>query len=284
MWSMNQFYNIKQIAPSLFQIRSAGTEFCYLVLGEKEAFLADACTGFADFGNLISGLAGDRRIVVGATHGHPDHIGGALYFPECYIHHADWDLMKTGTQLDSRCGFIRAKDEKAFLAMGGEAAFAAPHDIRMNDLNEGDTFDLGGGVVVEALETPGHTRGCVTFVDRHHHCAFTGDMVLNATVLMNLDTSTNMETYRQSLLRIDALFDDGIDIVYTGHGEGYGDRELVKELIRTSEQIMAGTAGAFPHSFYGNQCLLAHAAAPVGVNVLARLDGIKGNIAYPVSK
>lgn len=44
-------------------------------------------------------------------------------------------------------------------------------------LNEGDRIDFGTHVI-DALATPGHTNGCMTYVIKDQGCVFTGDTLL----------------------------------------------------------------------------------------------------------
>jgi glyoxylase-like metal-dependent hydrolase (beta-lactamase superfamily II) len=68
------------------------------------------------------------------------------------------------------------------------------------DIKDGDTIDLGGGVVIEVIELSGHTPGSVVFLDRFHDICFTGDAV-GRGVWMQIPGALNLSEYKLSLER-----------------------------------------------------------------------------------
>jgi len=45
-------------------------------------------------------------------------------------------------------------------------------------VSEGDVLSIGSQLKIKVLSTPGHTNGCVTYVDEDNEMAFTGDALL----------------------------------------------------------------------------------------------------------
>ena len=105
-----------------FYILDDGRVRQFLIVGDKEALLID--TGFED--NHIAGMVKeitDLPVKVLLTHGDMDHTGGLKDFGECYLHEADWHLVK---------------------------------DVQLHPLKEGDVFSCGE-YRLEVIEIPGHT-------------------------------------------------------------------------------------------------------------------------------
>ena len=108
-----------------------------------------------------------KPVTVILTHGHFDHTGAAGEFSECYI-----------------------KEEEQYLVHD-----TAPENI--SHLKEGDVPDLGGRSL-EVIETPGHTKGSVCFLERENKRLYSGDTVCNREILVYLDHSGTVKTVKES--------------------------------------------------------------------------------------
>ena len=94
------------------------------------------------------------------THGHGDHIAGALAFPgaELFALSADVDLVEGRRVADNLLG--RGKT-------------ATPTGLTVDRiLDDGDRFEIGG-TTVEVFAVPGHSRGSAAFLI--HEVLFLGD-------------------------------------------------------------------------------------------------------------
>lgn len=101
----------------------------------------------------------DVRAII-LTHGHGDHIGGALAFPNAvvYVHAADADLVRGERTAQNMIGRFR-EPEPTGIAVARE-------------LNNAEQF-LIGGVEFEVFAIPGHTHGSVAILV--HGVLFLGD-------------------------------------------------------------------------------------------------------------
>ena len=80
---------------------------------------------------------------------------------------------------------------------------------------DGEVFDLGGGVTVEAIHTPGHTPGGISL--HADGCVFVGDTLFQGSIGRTDFPGGDFDTLLTSIrTRLFAL-DDGTT-VYTGHG------------------------------------------------------------------
>ncbi|MDO5538877.1 MAG: MBL fold metallo-hydrolase [Eubacteriales bacterium] len=278
---MNKYYKTAKLSPGVIRIKGVGGEMCYLIQGTEAAYLIDSCTGYANLVQVVEALT-SLPLHVGLTHGHCDHCGGAFFYPAFDMHPADLSVLQKHQSLEKRTAFIRTKDENVYQSMGGDAAFALYNGQSIRFLKHGDIINLGGNLKLEVYETPGHTKGSLCFVCRALHCAFSGDNVLDNTVLLHLPESADLQTYANSLRLLLALFEQGIDVLYTSHGCGTADHTLVQNLLQCCMDIQQNTDDKMPYSYFSIPCFLARRAHVTGNNLLSRNDGLPGNLAYPV--
>lgn len=95
------------------------------------------------------------------THVHADHITGSGEIKNV-LHRAKLEEEKSSTNVHVPLSVISG-------ASGAQA------DLRVI---EGDVITIGSSVCLRVLSTPGHTNGCVTYVDDSNGLAFTGDTLL----------------------------------------------------------------------------------------------------------
>ena len=67
----NEIYQLREIAPQVYQIEEYGS-FCYLIEGSSRALLIDTGTGFGDLAEFVRTIT-EKPLSVAATHAHPDH-------------------------------------------------------------------------------------------------------------------------------------------------------------------------------------------------------------------
>ena len=130
-------------------------ESLYLVEGSERAALIDAGTRIPDLDKIVAKIT-TKPVMLLLTHGHGDHVGGAGPFPEVYICEADRPMFSSNLRRYS--GQIKT-------------------------LSDGQIIDLGGRQL-EAVFTPGHTLGSVTFFDKANHYGFSGDAFGSTNLLV----------------------------------------------------------------------------------------------------
>ena len=140
---------------------------CTLIVGEEKCLLIDNGIGDDDFNDfppeLVPLMAGKEVIRV-ATHGHPDHIGGAAFFDAIWIMPEEYPVLE---------GFLADAFDREKKLIGEKT--------KLLELKDGQIFDLGGRTV-EAIATPGHTWGSCCFYDDKARIMMTGD-ALNRHVM-----------------------------------------------------------------------------------------------------
>lgn len=150
----------------------------YIVSGEETALIDPGPSSCIDI--LVKELRKlgvdmeDIRFIM-VTHIHIDHAGGAgkllkkMPNASIMVHSRGARHMVDPTRLWE--GALNALGELAILY---ERVEGAPEE-RVKVLTEGTTVDLGGGVKLGVLETPGHASHCLSFYDERSQGIFTGD-------------------------------------------------------------------------------------------------------------
>ncbi len=165
-----------------FYILDDGRVRQFLIVGDKEALLID--TGFED--NHIAGMVKeitDLPVKVLLTHGDMDHTGGLKDFGECYLHEADWHLVK---------------------------------DVQLHPLKEGDVFSCGE-YRLEVIEIPGHTFGSVAFLEREKRLLLPGDSVQKDGPIFMFGDHRSMDLYIRSQEKLCTLSDQVAQIIPCHH-------------------------------------------------------------------
>ncbi len=145
------------------------------LLRTSEATLIDAGEGAAAHLDAVADAAGDAPLArVLVTHGHVDHAGGATAlaerFPGTVFHKLPWP------ERDAR------------------------YPVPWRRLRDGDVVDVGGGVGLWVVHTPGHSPDHVCFYEPQSGVLFGGDLVMNGgTVVVPPSHGGNLRQYLASL-------------------------------------------------------------------------------------
>ena len=197
-------------------------ESVYLIEGEDRALLIDAGTYMPHLDQAVAKLT-DKPVTLVLTHGHGDHVGGAVCFPEVWIHPADTALLGAG-----RRGYE------------GEIKY----------LTDGQVIDLGGRQI-EVLHTPGHTSGSMTFFDKVHGYGFSGDAFGSTNLLLFAGTFRGLiQTLDRTIAYMKA---NGIDKLYPGHyhGDNPETRQRLLDEKTMSQELLSGRRKGVPSDANG---------------------------------
>lgn len=212
---------LRQVAPGVWRIEVPapgsvlGSSLVYLISTPMGAVLIDS--GDADksswqalkAGIEAAGLSADDVHTVLLTHAHYDHAGSAARLQAqagsvVALHPAERaflaeqrDVAGTAAHVDRICLRAGAPGE-LFEAAPQEPAFGQPsRSVLVPDieLSEGQRFEFGGDVTVEALSAPGHSPGHVAFAFPREGIVFGGDALFASgtplVVLMDIDDTTD---------------------------------------------------------------------------------------------
>lgn len=207
-------YRMTELFPGVFAIQD-GRVRMYLICGSLRAVLLD--TGYG--GGALKAYVQEcynGPIQVVNTHGHVDHASGDGEFETVYAHPADWSAICDLADMDT---------------------------ARLRPLAEGDRLELGGRTL-EVLETPGHTPGSITLLDRRNRLIFTGDTVSDQPVFLCLKGASTAD-YAASLRRLIELR-DAYDAILGCHGEAIQNSAMAEALLSCVNAFMEGTLAGTP--------------------------------------
>ena len=136
------------------------------------------------------------------SHCHEDHIAGNSLFREASVHLHEADRLG----LESFEGFM------AIFGYEGDFGTAWAQVVRDRfhyqprpdavPFRDGDVFDLGGGVRVHVIHTPGHTRGHCAFLVEPEGVLYLGDIDLSSFGPYYGDAWSDLEDFERSLERV----------------------------------------------------------------------------------
>lgn len=253
-------------------------ELMYLIEGTERAVLIDTGLGVGNIREYVDSLTSLPYIVL-HSHAHIDHIGGCFLFDSVYINPKDLSLLnKLDNEVKRRKAFIESTfkngcvQEKDYIPVG---------QIEFLTIKDKDIFDLGG-INVECILTPGHTRGSLSFLIKEKRILITGD-ACNPFTMVFLDESTSIEAYQTSILKLLARADE-YDEVYISHEYHKAPKSIIQDIYDCCTDIIAGNTDDIPFEFFGQEpdqkCYMAKRQNANGI----REDGKLANIVYSKNK
>lgn len=236
----------------IFEIDEFDCTEIFVVVGDEHALVIDTGTGIGDLKGLIETRITDKPYIVAASHNHVDHLGGAGWFPQIYIHPYDMHLKNRHYPPDyeGRKCYARIVRERE----GKYYAYDPETDIRAWEvqpkflpMEDGQVFDLGGRAVT-AFHCPGHTEGEMVFLDDKTHTLLCGDAFNCNWLLTNLkdcDGRKSAEVALEAMKRIYGMR-ERYNAVYNFHHDyrGFGSPlapDVIPNLIYCLEKLLDGT-------------------------------------------
>ena len=171
-----------------------------VVAGAEETVAIDPALG------MIARKASLPRIDrVINSHCHEDHVAGNHLFPEAswHLHEADLPGIVSLDGFMALYGYGEPIESSWRKAVVEQFHFTPrPDAIPFRD---GDVFDLGGGVRVTAIHTPGHTRGHCALLAEPDGVLSLGDIELSSFGPYYGDAWSDLEDFERSIERVREL-------------------------------------------------------------------------------
>jgi len=181
----NNDLTITKLEEGLWVFNTSDNTTMYLLEGTEKAMLIDTGTKCEKLDSVVK-LITQKPLIVVITHGHGDHDGNVGYFKEIYLHPAD------------------------------EALLNKTYNGKVNFVEDGDGFNLGGKVI-EVKHMPAHTPGSIVLIDKLAGNCFSGDAFGSGQVWLQLKPYSPIKTYIQSCKKMEKLMAKGITKIYCGH-------------------------------------------------------------------
>ena len=169
------------------------------------------------------GPAFDSVDIVILGHVHEDHMAGLHRVPHApvHVHEDDVAAARSWEGLAAHFGYdpagmedFRRKIEREFHYVPRPDALA---------YRDGERWDLGGGVSVQAIHMPGHTRGHCVLLVQPGGIAFIGDIDLTGFGPYYGDATSDLRAFRRSIQRLPSI---PARVWITSHHRGvYTDRD-----------------------------------------------------------
>jgi len=175
-----------ELSPHLFQVGTPAFP-AYLSIGDK-AMLIEGGTG-ATFGIMVDqlrhlGVEPKAVTYIVLTHTHPDHIGAIPHFQKAWPH-IRLLASPLGTQTLARTELFKqfqlvdlgiAQLMKAKSEIDGLPDPTTDYTFTVDSVvREGDTIDLGRGIVWHVYETPGHSPCHLSLLEEKEKTLVVGD-------------------------------------------------------------------------------------------------------------
>lgn len=230
------FYLTKTMDHGVVMLYGYAEEcFMFLVLGNEKAILIDTGMGIGDIRSAIKRVT-PLPVCAVNTHGHIDHCGGNSQFEEV--------LLSPDAFGDVDC----SEEQRESLPHGTSDALKEQFDWQRVSVHEGDVIDLGGRTL-EIIETPGHTPGCISLLDKDNKILFAGDLIgsnkhcthMLAGIKGFLFSTVSIETFHASLNKV-AARDGEFDLIFGGHDEEPLGKKYLYQLVELTASILDGSA------------------------------------------
>jgi len=204
-----------------------------LVTGREETCLIDPSLGILPRASELPRV--DRVLL---SHCHEDHVAGVHLFPNAslHVHEADAPGLRSLEAFMAIYGY----DDPEVMRGLAQVVLDQFHFVPRPDavpFREGDLFELGGGVRIRVVHTPGHTRGHSALLIEPDGILYLGDIDLSSFGPYYGDAWSDLEDFEQSLARVRE-----IEVPYyaTFHHVGVVDRTTFLGRLERFETVIAG--------------------------------------------
>lgn len=215
-------------------IDDAGDSCCYVVCGKEKAAVIDTVNGMEDLNKIVREIT-ELPLTVINTHGHCDHVYGNTFFDIAYIHPDDMVLH------DEHFAMKKLTPPEEALKLGATEdefrKYTEAEPCPLRPIREGEKVELGG-VDLEVIKIKGHTQGSIGLLDRASGNFYTGDAINRGQYWMQLDESSSMHEYEQSLEAL-AKFRCDIRELHGGHSVAAIDPGFIDIMLAGVRELIA---------------------------------------------
>lgn len=276
---MNTPYRHSYISDHLIRIDSPDVS-AWLAIGTDRAALIDSCAGEGNIGDYARSLTSLPLICI-LTHGHVDHIGGAMTVEQRYLHPLDYALAAEHGTYEARLNYLNSHKGCENEDIESVPEVQKEPVTGFLPLEDEMRFDLGGFLLTMLL-LPGHTRGSIAVLFEEDRTLLLGD-ACNPLTFLFFPGMPSVEEYRDNLIEFRDRHRSKFDRVLFSHFEKAGP-DILDENIRVCDRILEGTDDHVPFNI--PRFASAKEKPVIAMAILGhpkerrRADGKRGNIAY----
>lgn len=232
---MDREFTVTRLTDRLYQLQNTVGNCASLVVGRDKALLFDTMSGLGDLRTAVEELT-DLPLIVVNSHGHFDHTGGNLQFPQVFLSRLDWPL------LDLNAYYLPEVQRNMGRDLSNAKTSFAMKSI-LTDLTEGMVFDLGGATL-EAVSLPGHTPGGMGLLLREENILLVGD-ALSPEMCLFFPESQEPEVLIATIEKVMAM---GIDGFVQGHFTRLFPAKVLPKLLECARLPLTGKGLAYVNS------------------------------------
>lgn len=200
-----------------------------LVEGPEETVLIDPSLAVSERGGVPTANVNGRVDRMLISHAHEDHLAGCHLFADATLcaHTEDLpafhslqgllDVYGFGSELQDTWG-AQLVEKFNYVARPDASGFA-----------DGTKFDLGGGLRIEVVHLPGHTRGHCAFLIEPEGVLFVADVDLSAFGPYYGDHWSDLEDFERSLARVREI-DAASYVTFHHKGVVHSHDEFVRQV------------------------------------------------------
>ncbi len=207
------YYQVSELLPGVYRIGSAESVFMDLFVGEEKALLFDTGYGFGNLKDTVRKIT-DKPLMIVNSHGHIDHTCGNFQFEETvYIHENDIALCKEHNSAKNRkdaienarhtLDYVTKKEYNGLPCDFDEEAYCRAGYGNLSPVREGEVFDLGG-ITLEVIGLPGHTRGSIALLYRERKLLYVGDAI-NSYLWLFSPEATKLSEYIETIGKVESI-------------------------------------------------------------------------------
>lgn len=228
---------VVKVMEQLYVLRDVGGCCANLVVGKERALLFDTCCGVEDLRAAVEEITKLPLLVI-ASHGHFDHVGGSGQFKEVYLGEEDFRILERydaatpeGWRRDIAESAAQKGERLRLLADAPEPS-REWKGIRPLTFTE---FDLGE-MPCQVVPLPGHSAGSAGVLIKPLSLLLSGD-ALTPVMCMNFFGHMPQEVQLDTLLRVKEL---GFSRYLTSHHDVLFEKSMVDRLIGCMERSRDG--------------------------------------------
>lgn len=224
---------VTKISEQVYILKDRADCVANLILGKERALLFDTGCGVDDMKSAVRKITLLPLVII-ASHGHYDHIGGSYQFEKVYLSELDISILEYyHNDLLNRWIQDITKEKTMFID------FKTKNWEHIRKLDY-ESFNLGD-LECRVIPLPGHTKGSIGIFIPSLRLLLSGDALTPVMCLMFLNHLTK-EVQKKTLMNVQEL---EFDYYLTSHH----DKRLPKSLIGQMIACIEHSSGRRHHEY-----------------------------------